>query len=134
MEHTAHKSINLGKLFLGLLLVFAGMIYFARAAGFLPAYGGMHWTQLWPVVFIFLGLSLIKVRGAVGAMAGIVLTIAVLGVTAYAMFSGEYRPRRHMMFDFDSDIKKELPWFSDRPCGAESVPNDSDWRMRFYDQ
>ncbi|MEK7631042.1 MAG: DUF5668 domain-containing protein [Patescibacteria group bacterium] len=129
-----HKSINLGKIFLGLLLVFAGLVYFARAAGFLPAYGGIHWTQLWPVVFIFLGLSLVKTRGAAGVMAGLALTIVVLGITAYAMFRGQYQPMHRMMFDIEHDIKKEIPWFSDRPCGQDGISNDDDWRMFRYQQ
>lgn len=137
-----HKGINLGKLFLGLLLVFAGLVYFARAAGFLPAYGGMHWTQLWPVVLIFLGLSFVKIRGAAGVAAGLAFTIVVLGITAYAMFRGQYQPIRHrMMFNFNDDIKKEIPWFSDRPCGQDGIPNRDqwqgeieDWRLPFYEQ
>jgi hypothetical protein len=133
-EQTYHKGINLGKLFLGFLLVFAGLVYFAREAGFLPMYGGMHWTQLWPVVLIFSGLSLIRIRGFVGVVLGLAFTILILGITAYAMFRGQYQPMHRMMFDFKDDIKKELPWFSDRPCGQDGISDDDDWRIFRYQQ
>ncbi|MEK7649579.1 MAG: DUF5668 domain-containing protein [Patescibacteria group bacterium] len=126
-QKTHAQSINLGKLFLGLLLVFAGLIYFARAAGFLPNYMGMHPTQLWPVLLIFIGLSLIRVRGGLAVTLGILLTILILSVSVYAMFRGQYQPINHMMFGFEDEIKKELPWFADRPCGQNATPDENSW-------
>lgn len=71
-------KIDFGKFSLGLFLLIIGILYLAQNLGWLPIVMQFDLWQLWPMLLIFLGLSLISGRGWVPILAGSILTITVL--------------------------------------------------------
>jgi hypothetical protein len=79
------KPINFGRLALGIFLVFVGIYYFAQSSGFLPQSMeiDINWWQLWPLLIVFAGLSLLSSRSRIIALVSGLFTILVLLVLGY---------------------------------------------------
>lgn len=87
LEHKfkSRKSINFGRLALGLFLVLAGIYYFAQNTGFLPKslQIDISWWQLWPLLIVFAGLSLLSSKSRIIALASGLVTILVILIIGY---------------------------------------------------
>lgn len=79
------KPINFGRLALGIFLVFVGIYYLAQNAGLLPQSMRLDitWWQLWPLLIVFAGLSLLSSRSRIIALASGLFTIIVLLALGY---------------------------------------------------
>lgn len=75
-------KLDFGKLSLGLFLVIIGLLYLAYNFGWLPISIHFQLWDLWPMLLIFLGLSLISGRGWIPVLAGSILTMTVLLISA----------------------------------------------------
>jgi hypothetical protein len=80
-----HRSgFNLARLFVGGLVLLAGIVYLARNAGWISYDLTLTWSMVWPVLLVAFGLSLIRVRGFLGTLLGVLMTtiliILVLGL------------------------------------------------------
>lgn len=82
----AEAGVNFGKIFLGLVLVLIGVFYFARAVGWIPQYAELNWSELWPMLIIIFGFSLISGRGFVSTVIGGVFMLVVFILILYLFF------------------------------------------------
>jgi hypothetical protein len=85
--HEHHHGFNLGRFLLGLVIVVVGLGYLAKTTGWINLNINFDWANLWPLLIIFIGLSLISFRGWVGAIIGILATLIVLAVVALLVFN-----------------------------------------------
>lgn len=75
------RNFNFGKLSLGLFLVVIGILYLAKNLGWLNIDFNFNLWQLWPLLIVFWGLSLLTGRTIASIFAGIILTLTVLAIT-----------------------------------------------------
>jgi len=83
------RGFNFGKLFFGLLVIFFGLYYLARNTGWLPVDLQVNWMLIWPILIIFVGLSLLTGRSWLTAIVGIVATIIVMAAVVLMLFGGQ---------------------------------------------
>lgn len=81
-----HHGPNLGKIFLGIIVIAFGILFLANNLGVTDINLQFDFNLIWPVLIIFIGLSLLSRRGWVGSTIGIVVTILVLAVVAWFAF------------------------------------------------
>lgn len=88
-HHHYHERrvFSFGRIFLGLIILLIGIYFLAQTTGWLPANLTFDWWQLWPILIIFIGLSMFRVRGWVSAVIGTLVTIIVLGVVVVLLFA-----------------------------------------------
>jgi len=75
---TNPRRFDFGKLSLGLFLLLLGLLYLAKNTGWLNFNWEVNLWQLWPLLIIFAGLSLITGRTLASIFAGTILTLTVL--------------------------------------------------------
>jgi hypothetical protein len=75
------RRFDFGKLSLGLFLIVLGILYLAKLTGWLTFDFQIAWWQLWPLLIIFFGLSLLTGRTVASIFAGVILTLTVLTIT-----------------------------------------------------
>ena len=75
------KRFDFGKLSFGLFLVVMGILYLAKNFGWLNIDFNFDLWQLWPLLIIFIGLSMITGRTVASIFAGVILTLTVLTIT-----------------------------------------------------
>lgn len=73
-------DFNFGRLFFGLLLFFGGVVLLARSFGLINFTIHFGWAQIWPFLIIIGGLSLIKFRGILGSVIGIILAFILVAI------------------------------------------------------
>jgi len=56
------RGFNVGRLFLGITLIIIGFLYLAKNTGWLPVGFNFHFIELWPILVVFLGLSMLSRR------------------------------------------------------------------------
>jgi hypothetical protein len=74
------RQFNFGRLSFGLFLVVIGILYLAKNLGWLNIELNFNLWQLWPLLIIFWGLSLLTGRTLASIFAGVVLTLTVLAI------------------------------------------------------
>lgn len=84
-HHYKESRFNFGRLLFGLLIIIIGLVFLAQSAGWLNKID-FDWWQLWPVLIIFFGLSILSGRGWISAAIGVVVTLIVLGIVALLVF------------------------------------------------
>lgn len=87
---TARKW-NVGSVFWGLLFVLVGVLLLLGNLGFVSINLGNIW-QLWPVLIIGAGLSLLSLRGWLGGLVSFVAAIALLGLVTFALVDNPIYP------------------------------------------
>ncbi len=75
------RRLNFGGLFLGIVLIAVGLFYLARNFGWLPANATLNFFQLWPLLLVFIGLSMISARNWLMTVFGFLFTLTILTVT-----------------------------------------------------
>lgn len=80
-------AMNFGQLFFGLLLLFFGIAYLARSLGIVEFNLVVSWVNLWPVLVIIAGLSLISFRSWFGGLIGIILIFILAGIVIFLAFT-----------------------------------------------
>ena len=78
------KNWNIGAIFWGLLFVLIGVLLLLNNFGIIEVNLSNIW-QLWPVVIIGIGLSVLSPRGWLWGIISVILTIAMLGLVAFAV-------------------------------------------------
>jgi uncharacterized membrane protein len=78
------KNWNIGAMFWGLLFVLIGVLLLLNNFGIIEVNLSNIW-QLWPVVIIGIGLSVLSPRGWLWGIISVILTIAMLGLVAFAV-------------------------------------------------
>jgi hypothetical protein len=82
---SGRESFNMGRIFLGIMVVLTGLYFLAQNAGLIPFYLKLSWDKIWPLFLIFIGLSMIDFRGWLGVLLGI-LAILMLLAAILALF------------------------------------------------
>jgi hypothetical protein len=84
---------DFGKLSLGLFLIVLGILYLGKNMGWINLDFNFNLWQLWPLLIIFAGLSLLTGRTVASIFAGIILTLTVITI-ALVMILGQtaYQP------------------------------------------
>lgn len=85
------KRWNIGKIFWGLLFVLVGGLILLSNLGFVTLTLDNIW-QLWPVLIIGVGLSILSLRGWLGGLILSVATIALLGLVVFALVENPIYP------------------------------------------
>ena len=78
------KNWNIGAMFWGLLFVLIGVLLLLNNFGIIEVNLSNIW-QLWPVLIIGIGLSVLSPRGWLWGIVSVILTIAMLGLVAFAV-------------------------------------------------
>jgi hypothetical protein len=86
-HYQAYRGFNLGKFLLGMIIVIVGLAYLAKTTGWINLNINVQWVSLWPLLIIFIGLSLISFRGWLGALLGILISLVVLAFVALLVFN-----------------------------------------------
>lgn len=79
---------DFGKLSFGLFLIVLGILYLAANLGWINLDFNFNIWQLWPLLIIFWGLSLLTGRTVASIFAGIVLTLTVITI-AFILILGQ---------------------------------------------
>ena len=88
------KNWNIGAMFWGLLFVLIGVLLLLNNFGIIEVNLSNIW-QLWPVLIIGIGLSVLSPRGWLWGIISVILTIAMLGLVAFAVIDNPtYRDLR----------------------------------------
>ena len=81
-------GFNFGRLFFGFIIVLLGLFYLAKNTEYLPLDLDINIFQLWPLLIIMLGLSLLSGRGLTSNLIGI-LTFCIASImVAILLFNG----------------------------------------------
>ena len=78
--HVDKKRTNFGKIALAVTLIMLGFIYLGVNLGWLPPDAKPDLWQLWPLLLVFLGLSLINGQGLLSLLAGGTLTLTIVTI------------------------------------------------------
>jgi uncharacterized protein YybS (DUF2232 family) len=85
-DYSERERFNLGRIFLGAVIIFAGLYFLAQNAGLVPSYIKLGWDKIWPLFLIFIGLSMINFRGWLGAVLGVLAVLILLAVILALFF------------------------------------------------
>ena len=127
------RPINFGRLALGLFLILAGIYYLAQNTGFLPKSMQLDvsWWQLWPLLIVFAGLSLLSSRSRIIALISGLVTLLVLLAVGYLLLT-----RSDMLEKHSAPVKKtpfEINNVSDKATRAEILIEASGTSLRVVD-
>lgn len=81
-------EFNFGKFFLGFFLVLLGLAYLAKNAGWLPANFNINVRDLWPLLIIVAGLSLLSGRNWTVIILGLILTFLIIALVGALIVTG----------------------------------------------
>lgn len=82
---------NIGSVFWGLLFVLVGVLLLLGNLGLVAINLANIW-QLWPMLIIGAGLSLLSLRGWLGGLVSFVAAVALLGLVAFALVDNPIYP------------------------------------------
>ncbi|MFA5927306.1 MAG: DUF5668 domain-containing protein [Patescibacteria group bacterium] len=81
------SRFNFGRLFLGLVIIAIGALYLLRNFGVIDF--DLDWSRLWPLIIIFIGLSMLSGRSTVAVIIGALATLIVVAVLVSAVITGK---------------------------------------------
>jgi hypothetical protein len=80
------RGFNFGRILLGLILVLIGGIYFLKTTGLVDIQLNIDIWQLWPLLIVFVGLSMMNLRGWLGILIGVIIAVMIIGALFLAFF------------------------------------------------
>ncbi|MFA6588581.1 MAG: toast rack family protein [Patescibacteria group bacterium] len=86
IHHHHYGQRRPGGFFIGLFVIIVGLMFLGRAAGWLPQDINIDWNWIWPLIIIFIGLSILTGRGWFSWLSGTIVTIIVLALVAWMVF------------------------------------------------
>jgi len=107
-HHYGERGLNLGRLFLGLLFIFVGVIFLGNTTGWFNIKINIDWNLIWALFIVFIGLSLLSRRGWVSAVLGTLVVIVVLAVAAVMIFGSSFGLNSYQDINQDISINKEV--------------------------
>ncbi len=81
-------GFNFGNLFLGIFLIFLGIVLLGKSTGWYEVNISVNLWQLWPLLIIFIGLSLLSRGRWSSFIITVVVTIIVIAIVGFMMFFG----------------------------------------------
>ncbi|HNX11214.1 MAG TPA: DUF5668 domain-containing protein, partial [bacterium] len=73
-----HCGKGFGRWLLGLVLVLVGLVYLAKNTGLLPWDINLSWGQVWPIIIVIIGLSMINRRSKLSIFFGIIIAVIAM--------------------------------------------------------
>ncbi|MFA6553457.1 MAG: toast rack family protein [Patescibacteria group bacterium] len=87
-HHYPEKTrFQFGRIVVGLIIIFVGVVYLAQANGWAGLNVNLDWDRLWPLIIVFIGLSMLGGKGWMSGTIGIIITIAILAIAALLIFT-----------------------------------------------
>ena len=86
LKKTTKIELNLGQLFLGLILIFGGLLYLAKNMDWLNFELNLPLARFWPILLVFAGLAMIKTRSLLTTVLGIIAVLLTFAVIAWVIF------------------------------------------------
>ncbi len=87
MENQYKKPLNIGRFFVGLAIVLIGLVLLAQNSGWIDMRGlNINFADLWPVIIILIGLSMLSSGSVLGTIIGILFAVIVFAITAILFF------------------------------------------------
>ncbi len=87
-HHYPEKGrFQFGRIVVGLIIIFIGVVYLAQANGWAGIDVNLNWDRLWPLIIVFIGLSMLGGKGWMSGTIGIIITIAILAIAALLIFT-----------------------------------------------
>lgn len=87
-QNNKKRGFDFGRLFFGFIILSLGLFYLAKNTGHLPLDLNINMFQLWPLLIITLGLSLLSGRGLVSNSIGILTFCIASIIVAILLFNG----------------------------------------------
>ncbi len=88
--YSRNRGLGLGRIFIGILLVFVGAVFFAQTSGWLGQFElYFDWRLVWPLILVIIGLGLLGRGGWLSAVFGIIAMIIVL-VLVFLSLTGQF--------------------------------------------
>jgi hypothetical protein len=78
--HDRPRHFNFGRLFLGLVVLFAGLAFLARSLDLVEFDFHFNWNQAIAVLIIIVGLSLLSFRGWAGGLIGALIVLVLAAI------------------------------------------------------
>lgn len=78
-ERAQQKTVNAGSVFWGLLLIALGVLFLLENLDIVQLHLENVW-QLWPLLIVGVGVSLLNLKGALGVVVNVLLIAAALGL------------------------------------------------------
>lgn len=100
-DHNSSDGFNLGRVFFGIILVLIGLYFLAKNFGWISF--EINIWQLWPLIIILIGLSMMSIRSWVG---GLIAGLVILGVFL-VIFYGFTGPQKPTMEDVSFKVSDE---------------------------
>jgi hypothetical protein len=86
-HYRERSGFNFGRLAIGLILVFIGLIYLIQANGWINMNINFDWWKLWPLIIVIIGLSMLSGRGWLSGVIGIIVLMTILVIVGLLIFS-----------------------------------------------
>ncbi|MFH1207756.1 MAG: toast rack family protein [Patescibacteria group bacterium] len=86
-HYPAKSRFQFGRIIVGIIIIFIGVVYLAQANGWAGINVNLDWGRLWPLIIVFIGLSMLGGKGWMSGAIGIIITIAILGIAALLIFT-----------------------------------------------
>lgn len=87
-HHHYKHNMSADSVFVGFIIVVIGLVFLGRNAGWIPDNISFDWNWVWPLIIIFIGVSILSKNGWVSWLIGGIVTLVVLGVIAMMLFGG----------------------------------------------
>ncbi len=98
-----------GRWLLGLVLVLIGLVYLAKNTGLLPWDINLSWGQIWPLIIVILGLSMINRRSKLSIFFGVIIAVIALLLILFLIsfnFSQKTYDQQLNTFNQEEDLFK----------------------------
>ncbi|HRY60359.1 MAG TPA: DUF5668 domain-containing protein [Patescibacteria group bacterium] len=127
MTHQCNENCNHDRGFspnrwlIGILIIGIGLILLGQNTGLLSLNIDIQWWKLWPILIVFLGLSMLKFKNILANIASFVVLLMVIAAIAFmviksgAVTIGEQKP-------INQDMRLNGSVGNNDPFGQEFLP------------
>ncbi len=100
-HHYKEKSgISWGRVYLGIIIILIGVFYLAQSIGWLENVSFDIW-QLWPLLIVIVGLSMLTGRGWVSGIISLVVLLVILGIVGLLFITNSNVATTETQLSFD---------------------------------
>jgi len=124
--HCGHNH-GFGRWLLGLVLVLVGLLYLAKNTGLLPMNIDFGWNEIWPVLVVIIGLSMINRRSKLSIFFGIIIAVVALLFTLFVIsFNFGQKTYDNQVNQAIKETQDKAKAVKNQPINSEPVVNVGD--------